>query len=216
MRAYKETYLNNAARIFGSMLDYAVNDCEIAGGLFLHMFITSGLAEQFERGNPKIIAGKSGIELAIEAIESATGSKVTAQPSIHYYRTEEYWTGWVLAQYQWHTGMSFSSILRFLPFEDIIRMYPTLHEAGITKFYSTADEIRARVFPQTSLKRIREAAGLSQSQLAGQAGASLRSIQMYEQRNKDVNKAQAMTLAKIARILGCDIEDLLESDKMLQ
>ena len=38
------------------------------------------------------------------------------------------------------------------------------------------------------------------------------SIQMYEQRNKDVNKAQAITLAKIARVLGCDIEDLLESE----
>ena len=213
MRAYKETYLSNAAKILGGMLDYAVNDCETAGGLFLHMFISSGLAEQFERGNPKIIAGKSGIELATEVIESVTGSKPTVQPPMRDYRTEEYWAGWVLAQYQWYTGMSFSSILRFLPFDDIIRMYPTLHEADITKFCSTADEIRARAFPQTNLKRIREAAGLSQSQLAGQAEVSLRSIQMYEQRNKDINKAQAMTLAKITRVLGCDIEDLLESDK---
>jgi hypothetical protein len=41
------------------------------GGLFLHMFVTSGLAEQFEHGNPKIIAGMSGVELAIEAIEDS-------------------------------------------------------------------------------------------------------------------------------------------------
>ena len=212
MRAYKETYLNNAAKVFGGMLDYAVNDCGTDGGLFLNMFIVSGLAEQFEHGNPKTIAGKSGVELAIEAIESVTGSKPTAQPSMRDYRTEEYWAGWALAQYQWRTGMGFSSILRFLPYDDIIRMYPTMHEADITRFYSTVDEIRASAFPQTNLKRIREAAGLSQSQLAGQSEVSLRSIQMYEQRNKDINKAQVMSIAKIARVLSCNVEDLLESD----
>jgi len=61
-------------------------------------------------------------------------------------------------------------------------------------------------------KRLRDAADLSQSQLAGESGVSLRSIQMYEQRNKDINKAQALTLAKIARVLGCAVEDLLESE----
>ena len=75
-----------------------------------------------------------------------------------------------------------------------------------------AENIRSREFPQTNLKRIREAAGLSQSYLAVEAGVSLRSVQMYEQRNKDINKAQALTLAKIARVLGCDVEDLLEPD----
>jgi DNA-binding Xre family transcriptional regulator len=39
---------------------------------------------------------------------------------------------------------------------------------------------------------------------------------MYEQKNKDINKAQAMTLAKIARVLGCDVEDLLESRQLEQ
>jgi transcriptional regulator with XRE-family HTH domain len=91
-------------------------------------------------------------------------------------------------------------------------MYPTLHEADITKFYITAGEIHSREIPQTNLKRIREAAGMSQSQLAGEASVSLRSIQMYEQRNKDVNRAQAITLVKIARILGCEAEALLEKE----
>jgi DNA-binding XRE family transcriptional regulator len=212
MRAYKESYLSHAAKSLGSMLDYAVNDCAMEGGLFLHMFIASGLAGQFERGNPKVIAGMSGIELAIQAIEAVTGAKPTAGPRAREYRTREYWAGWALTHYQWHTAMSFSVILRFLPFEDIARMYPTLHEADITKFYMTADEIRFREFPQTNLKRIRKAAAMSQAQLANEAGVSLRSVQMYEQRNKDVNKAQAITLAKIARVLGCEVEDLLEKE----
>ena len=213
MRAYRETYLYNAARNLGSMLDYAVNDCKIDGGLFLHMFTTTGFAEQFERGNPRVIAGMSGIELAMKIIESATGKKLTAEPAEIYYRTAEYWTGWALAQYQWYTAMKFSTILRFLPFDDIILMYPTLHEADITKFYSTAEEIRARRSPHINLKRIREITGLSQARLANEAEVSQRSIQAYEQRSKDINKARAITLARIARVLGCDVEDLLEVEK---
>ena len=212
MRAYRETYLNHARKSLGNMLDYAVNDCKLDGGLFLHMFIASGLAGQFERANPKVIAGMSGVEMAHQAIETVTGKKPTAVPSGLDFRTKEYWAGWALAQYQWYTSLSFSAILRFLPFDDIIRMYPAFHEADISNFIAAADALHAREYPQTNLKRIREIAGLSQSQLAEQAGISLRSIQMYEQRNKDVNKAQAITLAKIARTLGCEVEDLLESE----
>jgi len=36
-------------------------------------------------------------------------------------------------------------------------------------------------------------------------------IQLYEQRNKDINKAQAITLFKIARVLSCAVVDLLEN-----
>ena len=208
--AYRKTYLYNAARNFGSMMDYAVNDCAVEGCMYLHMFISSGLAHQFERGNPKVVAGMSGVELAIEAITKTTGSAPQAIPSMTEHRTSEYWGGWALAQYQWHTARSFASILRFMPFSDILNMYYTLHEADITKFYETAEDIYVRARPQTNLKRIREAIGLSQSKLAAESGVTLRSIQMYEQRNKDINKAQALTVVKIARALGCEVEDLME------
>jgi len=213
MRAYNELYLNHAAKSFGSMLDYAVNDCEIAGGFFLHMFITSGLAEQFEHGNPKVIAGMSGVELAIQTIETATGAKPTVELFARYYRTPEFWGGWALAHYQWFSTKSFSTILRAFPWDEIVASYYPLHEADITKFYAIAEERYTQANPQTNLRRIRDAAGLTQSQLAEQAEVSLRSIQMYEQRNKDINKAQAITLAKIARVLNCDVEDLLESEE---
>ena len=210
IHAYKESYLNITARNLGNMLDYAVNDCNIDGNIFLHMFITSGFAQQFEHGNVKVIAGMSGLEIADKIIQISTDEKPLAIPSETDYRTPEYWAGWVLAQYQWYTAMSFAEILRFLPFSDIIKMYPTLHEADISKFYDVAEQIRNREQPQTNLKRFREIAGLSQSQLAEEAGVSLRSIQMYEQRNKDINKAQAINLVKIARALNCNIESLLE------
>jgi len=106
--------------------------------------------------------------------------------------------------------MRFSDILRFISFDELILLYPTLHEADITKLYTTANEIITRKWPKTQLRRFRETAELTQAQLAKEAGVSLRSIQMYEQRNKDINKAQVLSIAKIARVLKCDIEDLIE------
>ncbi len=62
----------------------------------------------------------------------------------------------------------------------------------------------------SNLKRIREERNISQSKLAGESGVSLRIIQYYEQDYKDINKAQGMTLHKLATALDCKIEDLLE------
>jgi len=65
--------------------------------------------------------------------------------------------------------------------------------------------------PVTNLRNLRNIVGITQEKLAKESGVSLRSVQMYEQRNKDINKAQAITLVKMSRVLFCEIEDLLES-----
>lgn len=62
----------------------------------------------------------------------------------------------------------------------------------------------------TNLKRIRLAAGLSQSQLAEKSGVNNRMIQHYEQGAKDINKASALTVYRLAETLGCTVGDLLE------
>ena len=59
-------------------------------------------------------------------------------------------------------------------------------------------------------KKNRQAAGLSQSQLANLSEVSIRSIQMYEQRQNNINKAQVDILFRISKVLGCKIENLLE------
>lgn len=62
----------------------------------------------------------------------------------------------------------------------------------------------------SNLKRIREAVGLSQSKLADKSGVSVRMIQHYEQGVKDINKAQAETVYKLANTLNCNMEDIIE------
>jgi transcriptional regulator with XRE-family HTH domain len=50
----------------------------------------------------------------------------------------------------------------------------------------------------------------TQAELARRSGVSLRSIQMYEQRNKDINKAGAEALYRLSKVFGCSMEDLPE------
>ena len=63
---------------------------------------------------------------------------------------------------------------------------------------------------ETNLKKIRKKSGLSQSQLAIVTDIPVRTIQQYEQRQKDINKARAEYLIKFAKALYCDPEDLIE------
>jgi len=136
-------------------MDYAVNDCGINGDEFLHMFVASGLAEQFGRGNPKIIAGMSGLDLANQTLLHVTGEPPSAVPTnTTDYRTSEFWAGWVLAHYQWYSAKSFASILRAFPFDEIVSRYYPLHEADVSKFYSVADSVISETNPQTNLKRL--------------------------------------------------------------
>ena len=62
----------------------------------------------------------------------------------------------------------------------------------------------------TNLKLLRTRSGLSQSQLASVSGVPLRTIQQYEQRQKNINKAQAEYVFMLSRSLSCNPEDLLE------
>ncbi len=67
-----------------------------------------------------------------------------------------------------------------------------------------------------NLKKRREAAGLSQSQLANKSGIRVRMIQAFEAEaesvHRDINKAAAMTVWKLAETLDCDVIDILEPD----
>lgn len=62
------------------------------------------------------------------------------------------------------------------------------------------------------LKIIREAAGMSQAQLAALSGVGVHMIQHYEQGFRDINGARAITIFKLAKALDCNMEDLIETE----
>lgn len=208
--AYREIYLSNAQSVLGDAFDYAVNTCGISGNDFVNLFIVSSVSKRMENGEPACLAGKSGIEIAREVVLETKGQELQRTPQERFGRSKEYWIGWAAAYYQWASGRTYSEIFRVNTFEDLQKMYDTLHEADVTKF---ADIVNVRIkeyYSETNLKRIRTIYGFTQAELAERAGVTLRSIQMYEQRNKNINKASVDTVYKLAKTLGCTIEDLIE------
>jgi len=210
IHAYQEIFLNSAMNNLGDAFDYAINDCGMEGQQFVDIFINSTVCRKIEKGEYKYLIGKSGIEIAIEAVEEITGETISARSRIDYGRTPEFWCGWALAYYQWYSGKSYSEIFHVVSFSQILSLYPTLHEADVSKFAQVIDNYIDRCIPDTNLKVLRQACGYSQSQLSNKANVSLRSIQMYEQRHKDINKASVTTVRQLAQALGCSMEKLLE------
>ena len=209
--AYNESYLSKAKDRLSSFFDYAINDCNLKPDWVTALFVNTGYAEQFERGNPAYIVGMSGVELARTVILKAYGRKELPNPTHAEACSPEYWAGWVLAEYQWYTGRRFKDIFERVPLTKIIGMYSVYHEMDITNFIKTMEEFYKEAECDSNLKRIRENRGLSQTELAEQSGINIRNIQMYEQRANNIDKAQAHILYKLSRVLGCDIEDLLEN-----
>ena len=210
IHAYQETYLSKAQASLGDAFDYAINTCEIPGEDFIKFFTASSVSKRMENGEPAFLAGKSGIEIAVDVVLETTGKQLDKAPQEHMGRSREYWIGWAVCYYQWYSARSFSDIFKVLSFEDLQNMYYTLHEADITKFADIVDDKMRDHFKETNLKRIRTIYGCTQAELSERSGVSLRSIQMYEQRNKDINKASVEALYRISKVLGCTIEDLLE------
>lgn len=208
--AYQEIYLSKAQQVLGDAFDYAVNICNISGEDFIKLFLVSSISKRMEKGEPSCLVGKSGIELVLEILEETTNKEINASSVESIGRSREYWIGWAVAYYQWYSDRKFSEIFTVVSFEDLQNMYYTLHEADISKFVDIIDEKIKTVFSETNLKRIRLAYGCTQAELANKSGVSLRSIQMYEQRNKDINKASVDTLYRLSKTLGCSMEDLIE------
>lgn len=208
--AYDEDYLEHAQKNLGDMMDFAVNTCGMDPDEFFTKFIVTGIAEQFGKGNPRYIAGMTGCELVRKVMERDGKQLEGIKDEMYLDKSPEYWCGWALCYYQWFSGKTFQKIHRAVSIEDLICMYPTLHEADITKFVSIMDEKMKKFYPETNLKRLRTAAGLSQNELSEISDVSVRQIQLFEQRQRDINKAQVMTVFRLARVLGCPVESLLE------
>ena len=210
IRAYDRVYLDKARTALGRMLDFAVYDLKYDIAEFFHLFIKSGVAERFETGDFAVIVGMSGVELAYEVLEQSGVERERMKPNYTVNRSEEFWVGWALAYYQWETSMSFAEIVRYVPIKDIIALYSPYHEMDIRQFVDKVNAMYKAAKPETNLKLLRQKAGLSQRELAEMSGVPMRTIQQYEQRQKNINKAKAEYLVMVAKVLCCPVDDLIE------
>ena len=209
--AYNESYLDDAMQNLGDMVEFAVCDCGYDPDEFFGWFISSGIASKFEKGNPKYITGMSGVELAEAVLKAINITRKNIIPSHPDFKGREYWAGWILAYYQWQSGRRFEDIVADgLTLSTVFSMY-ILHEADNSKFVESADAIvrRNKEARKSKLHTIRKARGFTQQQLSDASGVALRMIQLYEQKQNDLGKAQVNVVISLAKALGCEIEDLI-------
>lgn len=138
---YDIDYLDDAQDIRGDMLDFAINTCKINADKFIVLFRNTSVANQFEKGNPKYIAGMNGCEVARDVMYRA-GIPIDddIEDIMYLEKSPEYWGGWALCYYQWFTGYSFNEIFNAVPITKIIDMYYPYHEADITKFVEVMNQ----------------------------------------------------------------------------
>ena len=183
IHAYDKVYLDKARTALGRMLDFAVYDLKYDIAEFFDLFIKSGVAERFETGDFTIISGMSGVEIAYKVLEQSGVERERIKPNYTASRSEEFWTGWALAYYQWETSMSFAEIVQYVPIKDILALYQPYHEMDICQFVDKVTAMYKAAKPETNLKLLRQKAGLSHRELADLSNIPVRTIQLYEQRH---------------------------------
>ena len=176
---------------------------------FLQLFIISGIAAQFEVGNPKYVSGKSGAELVADTVLLTHASEVRPINSIIVTPSEEYWTGWVLAYYQWYAGKRFKDIQKIISMAELKHKYHPYHEMDEQKIVDFINEKNENSNTVRRLQAYRKALGLSQTELAKESGINLRTLQQYEIGAKDLSKAAAASVVALSKSLKCSVEDLI-------
>ena len=202
IHAYNKLYLNKARSTLASLFDYAVYDCGLSLSTVWDTFRFSDIGHRFEVGDPSIVAGRSGVELAMSLFN------VDKEHHPRYDKTPEYWVGWAIGYYQWYRNLHFDEIS--LPIDVVRTLYNPYHEMDILQFCDQMDILLDYDRTTSKLKRIRMSMGLSQSELALLTDIPIRTIQQYEQKQKDINGARAEYVILLARALDCDPIDLLE------
>lgn len=210
---YPEFYVYDVQCRLGIVVDYLATCCHLSFSEIDKILERSKYLSFLCYGHPSYSAGKSGIEIAYLVKEEFNLTEYA-----EYQFTLEcncyYWAGYFLAYYSWYKCKSLSYIFYSVSIEKVLRMYNVYHEMDIMHFVEDFDEIVSHGLKETNLKLIRMFNNLSQSQLAKKSNVSLRSIQLYEQRVNDINKAQSQSLFRLAKVLHCNMLDLMEIDRL--
>ena len=199
---------NHIRETIAVCFDYAINTLKIKPDIFVNIFIKSKAINKIEIMHPSYFFGMSGIEICQNILDEAN---IKYDKSIEYESLDRniyYWLGDSLAYYAFNKNYRYKYIFSFVSIESLLKMYDKYHEIDISYFVNKLDEYR-KLSP-SKLKNIRENRRLSQNDLSLYSMVSLRTIRAYEQKQKDINKAEVMTVLKLAHTLNCSIDDILE------
>lgn len=232
-RAYDEVLLSGACNTLGRMLDFSVRSLRMDARAMMELFTATGTAGRFGCGDIRMTAGMSGIELAYEVLDRSGLSYERVAPRHSISLSPEYWLGYTYALIQWERSLSFDEICRSFDEREFTAGYVRSRTACLEalpvdiseaeraealrafgrKFARDAAANFASAQSPSRLKQMRIKNGLSQSELAKASGIPVRTIQQYEQCQKDINKARFEYIASLSAALNCDPYMLLEQHR---
>ena len=203
---YKNNSEETARKNLALFLDYGVNVLNVSLDGLWSRFLMDDRSIQFGNGDYSVTSGISGIELAY----LITGFTYDHNYIYQQDETAEYWLGSYLAYAQQKLKVSFQMINKYVPISELLSLYYPFHlmsEDKFVEFLKTAIKVRKG---KTNLEIYRREAKLSRSELSEKSGVPLRMIEHYEQRLKNINKANSEYLLSLAKALYIGPENLLE------
>ena len=81
MHAYNELYLSDAKENLAQCFDYMIRDCRMEADFAMSCFLQCRLSEEFAGGNPAVVSGMSGAELAMQVIWNADPEREMPEPT---------------------------------------------------------------------------------------------------------------------------------------
>ena len=241
IRAYDEVLREEADDKLGKMLDFSVHSLHMDAANMLALFAASGTSALFERGDIRTIVGMSGTELAYDVLDRC-GIAYERIPARHTRSlSAEYYLAYCIADVQFRLCIPFSEILRDFSCQDFISNHaaerteylaslpltisPEGRSLGLLDFGKkyTVNAVEAYIAGRPAvgsantgelLTNARIKNGLSQSELAKAAGIPLRTLQQYEQGQKDIGKARAEYIISLASILNTEPSKLIHLHRL--
>ena len=209
IKDYDNHFIEYVMKNMGEAFCFASLSLSLDLDVFMTLFISSGVANEIESGNPTYTFGMSGTELVYKTFERS-GMKFKKRISEDdSHRLDTYWAGYILAYFQYKTGLSYQYIHDQLSMYDIRDLFYPLHEASEEKAINVISKLIKKKYV-TRLQQRRKLLNISQRRLAMMAIVNIRTLQEYEIGTKSINKASALTVYRLAKALNCKVEDILE------
>lgn len=208
MKNSKRRLVITAIELVAEMFEYAKCYYKLDCGKFFTLLNSSYISDKIYKLDMIYVYGKSSIELVSE-ICGTQGIKISKSKGKTLINPSYYWLGIIVASYCFGKSISFKEFEERININDLLKLYGVMHEAPQMRMIDEIDSILSR--QESSLARIRRTKNISQKELSIMSNVSLRSIQMYEQRQKSISKASFETIRNLAKSLSVDIDELYDS-----
>lgn len=147
MRGYCKYYVNDVQREMGVLFQAALVRRNEFSTLeeFVQAFLKSKVVWGIEHQHPHWLGGSSGAEWYMGILDDLKVEYTREEiRSLGFYHPDQaFWCGWVIAYYQWLSGIKFKDILRPGLLDDLWSRF-ILHEADISVTVNVLDQLLDR------------------------------------------------------------------------